>query len=195
MKYIQYTLVDNKTNKPLSEAPAKNGPKTPSGVSPVFAIEDSFRTGVPTFYGTVADDFDIQSWMREETEDSFYELLKNEYKERARFKRKQVERGGVTLPDGTVLRTDIESQNRVSSLVVSVNTNPNLLEVDFEANPGEWVSLTRDQAIDIGIAVSDHVQSCFTWCKGVHGEIEAATKVITDYELIGDKIRDYGQEE
>jgi len=43
--------------------------------------------------------------------------------------------------------------------------------------------------------VSDHVQSCFTWCKGVHGEIEAATKVITDYELIGDKIRDYGQEE
>lgn len=189
MKYIQYTLVDNKTEVPVSQAPAKNGPKHPNGITPTFGVEDTYRSGVPTYFGIAEDTFTPADWMREVTEEEFYGQIKSEFRTRARKARKAVEQGGFTLPDETRIRTDIESQNRIASLVTTIN-NTTVTEVDFEASPGNWVTLTSPEVIAMGEAVAQHVQSCFTWCRGVHQTIDAAT-VLDDYLPIIQEINNF----
>jgi len=194
MKYIRYTYIDRKTKEPVSQSPAKNGPLHPEGISPTFAIEDSFQSGIPTFYGIAEDTFEPEDWMYETTEESFYQIMKEEFKDRARKKRKQVEQGGITLADGNLVDTSIDSQNRISGLVASINNDPDLVSIDFEATPGTWTTLTRDQGLSIGVAVSNHIQKCFTWCRGIHEQVDAAT-VLDDYLPIIQEIQAFGQEE
>ena len=172
MKYIRYTFVDVKTQIPVSEAPAKNGPAHPNGVTPTFAIESSYASGVPAFYGIAEDDFEPTAWMYEMSEEQFYSDFRIELKERARNKRKQVEQGGVEFGGG-VIATTVADQNRIANLVTTLTLDPEMLSIDFEAQPGQWVVIERDNAFAMGKAVAQHVQSCFSWCKEVHAQIDA----------------------
>ena len=190
MKYIRYTFVDARTNTPVSEAPAKNGPVHPEGVVPTFAIESTYSTGVPAFYGIAEDDFEPAAWMYEMPEEQFYSDFRLELKERARSKRKQVEQGGVSLGDSRI-DTTIESQNRVANLVTTLNLDPEMLGIDFEASPGVWVEIDRDTAFAMGTVVARHVQGCFSWCKSIHAKIDAmddfdkALEVVTEINAFG----------
>ena len=175
MIYVRYTLVDAVTKVPCTQAPMTNGPVHPDGITPTFGIEDSFGPN-PQFYGVTEDREAVKDWMDELTDEEFFQAFKAELSARARRKRKQVEQGGIEFGE-TALRTDIESQNRIAGLVTSLQTMPDLQEVDFEAQPGKWVKLTREEAMAIGVAVSTHVQSTFTWNRTMHDKIEAITSL------------------
>lgn len=171
MQYVRYTLVDVVTQVPCTQEPTKNGPAHPAGITPTFGVEESYGSH-PEFYGIAEDADSVKDWMTVLSDEEFYRVFKAELKARARKKRKIVEQGGVKFGEIT-LRTDIDSQNRVASLVTSLNNMPELTVVDFEANPGQWVQLSREEGLAIGRAVSTHVQSTFSWCKQLHDKVDA----------------------
>lgn len=190
MKYIRYTLVDTKTNKPVSKEPAKNGPKHPSGVTPTFDIESSYSTGSPTIYGIADDTFEPEDWMYEVPETNFFQIMRDEFKTRFTKRRKEVERGGYWFDPQTFVRTNEGSQNRLSQLVTTINNDPDLVSVDFEVVPGQWVTLDTTIVLDIAKAISKHVQRCFSWCKTQHDSLDAAT-TLEDMLPIVQGIKDF----
>lgn len=171
MKYIQFTYVDYATRIPVSKEHAKRGPDIPEGITPTFAVESSFGQA-PVLYGIAEDEFEPEEWMVEMVEGDFYAAFKQELKERARKKRKMLEQGGVEV-GGSTIQTTIEDQNRVSNMVAGLNVTPEATQVDFEYAPGQWIVITRDEAIIIGQAVFNHIQLCFTWCKDVHTKVDS----------------------
>ena len=171
MKYVRYTLVDVVTQVPGTQAPMSNGPAHPTGIVPTFGVEDSYGPA-PEFYGITEDEAAIKDWMSEVTEEEFYQIFKTELRERARKKRKAVEQDGIKVGE-TSIRTDIDSQNRIAGLVTSLQSMPDLNQIDFECQPGQWVTLGRDEALAIGRAVSTHVQATFSWCKQLHDKVNA----------------------
>src|SRR5690625_4805556 len=135
LKYIKYTYVDYTTGIPVTVQPAQTGPTHPEGVTPTFAIEESFSTGIPIFYGIAEDDYEPEEWMHEMDEESFFSTFKEELKTRARNKKTQIEEGGVLLGE-QLLRTEPKSQDRVGNLVTALNNDPEMTHIDFEAQPG-----------------------------------------------------------
>ena len=191
MKYIRYTFVDQKTKRPVSREPARSGPVQPEGIDFVFAIEASYKSGKPTMYGTASDDFVLGLDMKEVNDISFFYAFKNELQTRASQKRKSIEQGGIRTDKTTWIQTDIGSQNRISSLVNAINLDPELLEVDFETAPGQWTTMTKETALEIGVLVSRHVQACFSWCRKIHADIEAIEDDIEVAKIIMDEIQNF----
>lgn len=91
-------------------------------------------------------------------------------------KRWQVETGGVTLPDGTVVLTGIEDQNRVATAIQGMRDS-GMLEVDFKAESG-WVSLTLDQLVAVSTAIAEHVQKCFSYERFLHELVDVCDSVV-----------------
>lgn len=186
MKYIRYTYVDVKTQAPVSQEPARNGPAHPDGVTPTFAIESSFGP-TPAFYGIAEDDFVVKDWMYEMSEEQFFSDFQAELKERVYTKRKQIESSGITVdvPSGPVfVRTDSNSQNRVAALITSFNLDPTMTQVDFESTSDTWVVLQKDEVTTIGKAISQHIQSCFTWAKQMHEQINQMTTLDAALDVV-----------
>ena len=174
MKYLRYTLVDNKTNVPVHVAPAKNGPKHPDGIVPTFAVESSFGTH-PIFYGIADDDLAITDGVQEVSEDRYYREMRDEFKTRARAKKTSVEEGGYWVTPEMFIRTDPGSQNRLNQLVTTINNDPEITSIDFEVIPGVWTTLDTATSLTIAKTISRHVQRCFSWCKGVHEALDNAS--------------------
>lgn len=172
MKYLQFTYVDALTNKPLTEEPAANGPTIPPGIVPLFDIQSSRSNKAPTVYGWAEDEQELPSHVQEISEGVFFTTYKHELKDRARQKRKQVEQGGIVLGE-QFIGTEIEDQNRVSNMVTTLMNDPEMESTDFEYVPAQWVNIPRTLGLEIGKVVGRHVQSCFSWCKGVHEQIDA----------------------
>jgi hypothetical protein len=103
------------------------------------------------------------------TLEHYQEQLRND----VRAKRWEAEQSGTSVGDMT-LRTDEKSQARVTSLVTAITADPEADNFDFEVQPGQWATVTREQGIEIGKAVSAHVQSCFTRCRQLHEAIAEA---------------------
>lgn len=89
-------------------------------------------------------------------------------------KRWRVETSGIEV-GGALIRTDEKSQNRVAGASLLAMSDPGLTVIDWEAMPGDWVSVAKADMIAIGVAVGRHVQACFTALKAVQAEIEAGT--------------------
>lgn len=172
MKYLQFTYVDSITHIPLSEEPAANGPTIPEGIVPLFDIQSSRSNKAPIVYGWCEDETELPSHVHEIEEETFFATYKNELKERARQKRKQVEQGGIVLGE-QFIGTEIEDQNRVSNMVTTLINDPEMESIDFEYAPSQWINIPRELGLEIGKAVGRHVQSCFSWCKSVHEQIDA----------------------
>ena len=101
---------------------------------------------------------------------------KQAMKERARSERWAAEQCGIDF-QGYRICTDEKSQARVAGMVTTLLADPDLAKIDFEAQPGEWVTLDRDTAMALGKVVSGHVQACFSHCRVLHDQIEAGTTV------------------
>lgn len=82
MKYVKFTYVDAKTNIPVSEMPAKHGPKIPDKIYFLFALESEYPTDVPTFYGNTANATVLPDFIEEVTEDEFNAAKLQEFKTR-----------------------------------------------------------------------------------------------------------------
>lgn len=82
--------------------------------------------------------------------------------------------GGMMLPSGVQVGTDIDDQNRITSVVANAElaglTDSD--EVDFKAASG-WVRITIAQVKQIAGAIGQHVQSCYSAERAHHEAIEA----------------------
>lgn len=178
MKYIKYTFVDAATKKPVSEEGARRGPTHPEGVTPTFALEGTFSTGIPTFYGIAEDTYEPPYWMNNETgygeieEEEFFRLLKAEFNRRSRERRERVEAAGIYV-DGNYISSTISAQNRIANMIAFLDSSPGTTEINYEIRANEWIVISREQAKAISAALGRHVQDCFNWCKGINEQVAA----------------------
>ena len=101
---------------------------------------------------------------------------------RVRFRRWQAETGGTNV-GGTPIRTDEGSQAKISGAVALFVNDPTLQAIDWEAQPGVWVTLDAATMTAIGVAVGRHVQACFSNARAIAAQIEAASS-ITELDAI-----------
>ncbi|HYD66997.1 DUF4376 domain-containing protein [Azospirillum sp.] len=101
--------------------------------------------------------------------------LKQQAKARVAARRFMAETGGLTLPDGTGLRTDRESQAMIGNAVALAQLEPDA-PVAFKAASG-WVTLTGAQMQAVGRAVGAHVRACFAREQAIGALIDAADTV------------------
>lgn len=83
------------------------------------------------------------------------------------------EESGTTV-NGLPIKTDDESQRKIAGAVQLFDKDPTLTAIDFEAQPGVWVTLNKAQMEAIGVAAGRHVQACFTQSKALMTAVSAA---------------------
>ncbi|PBC02676.1 DUF4376 domain-containing protein [Mesorhizobium sp. WSM3860] len=88
-------------------------------------------------------------------------------------KRWKVETGG-TIVGGVPVRTDANSQAKITGAVLLFGNDPELTAIDWEAQPGVWVTVDAATMKSIGVAIGRHVQACFSRAKALSAEIVAA---------------------
>lgn len=98
-------------------------------------------------------------------------------------RRWELETGGITVA-GAQIRTDEQSQANITGGVSLMAADPELAAIDWEAMPGQWVSLDREAMAAIGVAVGRHVQRCFSALRQIQGEITSAPPTITSAEAV-----------
>jgi hypothetical protein len=89
-------------------------------------------------------------------------------------RRYAAEAGGIVL-NGAPIRTDPTSQSKITGAVSLFNNDPKLTSIDWEGEPGTWVSIDKATMIAIGIAVGRHVQACFSNARSLSEQIDKAT--------------------
>ncbi|SDG19292.1 protein of unknown function [Sulfitobacter delicatus] len=87
----------------------------------------------------------------------------------------QRETGGITLPDGTPVRTDRHTQSQLTAAVVQVQAGV-LSEVRWKLDTG-FVTLSGPEITAIATAVTGHVAACFAAEETVAAQIAAAATV------------------
>lgn len=81
---------------------------------------------------------------------------------------------------GTIIKTDRESQATLTGAWVTVQQNINTL-IDWKAD-NDWVQIDKTTVEILSIAVSAHVQSCFSKEKLHHNAISALTTIASVQE-------------
>ncbi len=79
------------------------------------------------------------------------------------------ETGGISI-GGVLVGTNLDDQNRLSGVLSAIQLG-GLEWVDFKAQSG-WVHLTAPELQGIALAISAHVQACFTAERAHHEAIE-----------------------
>lgn len=85
------------------------------------------------------------------------------------------ETGGLTLPDGTIIKTDRESQALLTGAALSATLDPGK-DIEWKGVNG-WVTLTPTQVLQIAAAVRAHVQSAFSREKVLAEQVEACEEI------------------
>lgn len=80
------------------------------------------------------------------------------------------ETGGLILPDGTVIRTDRESQALLTGAALSA-LQDSTITIEWKSTSG-WVTLTAEQVLAIAAAVRTHVQAAFSKEKALAEQVE-----------------------
>ena len=89
--------------------------------------------------------------------------------------RYQREVQGLTLSDGTAIRTDRESQATLTGAYVFSQLHP-AVPVDWKGASG-WVQLTAEQIAQMAAAVGQHVQALFSAERAHYEAIESLTSL------------------
>jgi len=79
------------------------------------------------------------------------------------------ETGGISI-GGVQVGTTLDDQNRLSGVLSAIQLG-GLESVDFKAQSG-WTQLTEEQLQGIALAISAHVQACFTAERAHHEAID-----------------------
>lgn len=85
------------------------------------------------------------------------------------------ETGGLTLPDGTIIKTDRESQALLTGAAFSATLDPGT-GIEWKGVNG-WVTLTPAQVLEIAAAVRAHVQAAFSREKTLAGQVIACNEI------------------
>jgi hypothetical protein len=113
--------------------------------------------------------------IRVKTEQEKLEELKQTKLQEIAYERWKEETGGITLPDGTVVKTDRESQALLTAAVLKAQDDPDYV-VNWKAKNG-WIQIDAATLTAIADAVRAHVQACFDKEKQLTEKIMAATSI------------------
>lgn len=173
MRYLKYTYVDAVTGISATDAPAANGPVSPSvaGLEFGFALESEYPVSTPTMFGTFpgGTPIDVPGVLSELTEAEYQaaldaELLARSVKTMASWadqiaaRRFEVETGGVTV-EGVQINTDRDSQSLLAGAAFAASLDPGY-QIKWKAATG-FVDLTGEQILGIASQVRAFVQACF----------------------------------
>lgn len=193
--FLSTTYVDAKTNIPMNLEPCRNGYKIPDGVVPVFDLMEQRWSDTPTVFGWAEEGFELQVYMSEVDEDSFWEIFKQELKDRVKSKRKQVEEQGIMFGDAFV-ETSIGDQNRISNVVANIGLT-DIETIKFDTG-GDSVEMTVEELKALACAVALHVQECFTWAGNTYeaiNNLELSLETLEDVQPILESINMFGVQE
>jgi hypothetical protein len=88
--------------------------------------------------------------------------------------------GGMTLP------MDYTTEARITGAVVYLQLDPTVTEINWDRGEGDFVTLTREQMLGLGLAAGRLVQGVFNKAKDLTDRVRAATSsddpVFTDIE-------------
>ena len=101
-------------------------------------------------------------------------------------KRWELMTGGFTLPNGTVINTSIEDQNRISSVVANAHLAglDDSSQVDFKAAEG-WIQITIGELKSVVGLIGVFIQQLYSAEKEHHEIIDSLTteEEITQYDI------------
>lgn len=136
------------------------------------------REGAPVQEG----DAWIQSWVITDRspEDVAARMAarRSRLKSQATENRWLAETGGIALPDGSRVKTGIDDQNRVTSVLANAQ-RAGIEVVRFKSDGDVWVDLPITALEQIAVAIALHVQECFM----AESEHHAAIDALADDEL------------
>ncbi len=95
---------------------------------------------------------------------------------KANKEEKVAETAGITLPDGTFIRTDEKTQNRLAQAASECRANPAMV-FDWKMSTGNFVTLNAAAILTINAAVVAHVQKCLTAEKNKTATINACNNI------------------
>lgn len=104
----------------------------------------------------------------------------------------QRETGGLTLPEGTHIRTTRESQAQISSVMQSITAGLITDPVDWKLTSG-WVGISTEQLTEIARRVADHVKRCFAAERYVSEQMEMTPGDLSDFDISAAFDAAYGQ--
>ena len=114
------------------------------------------------------------------------EQLKEQLKEQVTNKRWELMTGGFTLPNGTVINTSIDDQNRISSVVANAHLAglDDSSQVDFKAAEG-WIQITIGELKSVVGLIGVFIQQLYSAEKAHHENIDSLTseEEITQYDI------------
>lgn len=90
-----------------------------------------------------------------------------------RSRRQQAELSGAVV-GGVPVRSDEGSQRKIAGAVQLFEKDGTLTAIDFEAQPGIWVTLDQATMEAIGVAVGRHIQACFSNARALSEAVDAA---------------------
>lgn len=117
----------------------------------------------------------VQTWLvenKEETE-AYLLQLKSMVKDKITSKRWEVESGGLSFPNGVLVKTSKDDQDRILSVIINAERN-GINEIDFKADSG-WVKITLFALKQLGKELTYFVQHCFGTEKYHHGFVDSLT--------------------
>lgn len=114
------------------------------------------------------------------------DTVKNELKAIVASQRYTKEISGIEI-NGSKILTDRESQAQLNGAYVSLKNNL-VTSIDWKTSNGDWVALTLAEIEPMAIAVSTHVQSCFTEEKNKCVEIDLAT-TLAELKVIAESLK------
>lgn len=101
--------------------------------------------------------------------------LKQLRKQQATQRRWEVETGGIQLPNGLRVKTAIEDQNRVTSVLANAKLL-GLETISFKAENG-WAQISVEQLKYVVKMMGAHIQACFSAERQHHTAIDALDDV------------------
>lgn len=128
---------------------------------------------VPLPFDPIKDEAGTILKTTEEVKAEYLAQWKTELNDHVAQKRFAVETGGVTLPDGTTIKTDRESQAQLSSAYTSLK-NGLIPSTQWKAD-GTWLTVTLAEIEPIAQAVAVHVANSFNKEKAHQEAIDAIT--------------------
>ena len=96
----------------------------------------------------------------------------------------EAETGGLTLPDGTIIKTDRESQGLLTGAAFSATLDPET-PIEWKGANG-WVVLMPQEVLQIAGLVRQHVQGCFSRERALSAQVEAIAQdeALSDAEKV-----------
>lgn len=114
------------------------------------------------------------------------EQLLDQLKKQVTNKRWELMTGGFTLPDGTIINTTIEDQNRISSVVANAHLAglDDSSQVDFKAAEG-WIQITIGELKNVVGLIGVFTQHLYSAEKAHHENIDSLTteEEIAQYDI------------